>query len=87
MTRETRQGGVSNPAERLSPEQALRAVTIEAAWSLGLDDQIGSLEAGKLADFTILGADPLTTAAADWPGIEIVATMVGGKIHTVSASK
>jgi len=41
MTRATREGGISTPSEILSAEQALRAVTIEAAWSLGLEDEIG----------------------------------------------
>ncbi len=38
---------------RLTPAEALTAATINAAWSLGLGDQVGSLEAGKQADFLI----------------------------------
>ncbi len=81
MTRATRQGTVSNPNERLTPEQALRAITLDAAWSLGLDDEIGSIKAGKRADFTILDKNPLTTPAEDWPDIKVWSTVLGGDIR------
>jgi len=38
---------------RLTPAEALTAATVNAAWSLGLGNQVGSLEAGKQADFLI----------------------------------
>ncbi|VWC14011.1 amidohydrolase [Burkholderia lata] len=50
---------VLNEAECLSPSEALRAVTIDAAWQCHLDDQIGSLKEGKQADLVILEQDPL----------------------------
>ncbi len=83
MTRETRQGGVSNPNERLTPEQALRAITLDAAWSLGLENEIGSLEVGKRADFAILETNPLTTAPESWPEIKVWGVMLGGDIRPV----
>ncbi|WP_108812525.1 amidohydrolase family protein [Sphingorhabdus sp. Alg231-15] len=43
----------------MSPLQALRTGTIDSAKSLGMADEIGSLEAGKLADLVVLDADPL----------------------------
>jgi predicted amidohydrolase YtcJ len=81
MTRETRQGGVSNPSERLTPEQALRAITLDAAWSLGLEGEIGSIEVGKRADFAILESNPLTTAPEQWPDIKVWGVMLGGDIR------
>ncbi|MEO9469993.1 amidohydrolase family protein [Parasphingorhabdus sp.] len=42
----------------MSPVQALRTATMDAAESLGMDREIGSLEAGKLADLVVLDADP-----------------------------
>jgi predicted amidohydrolase YtcJ len=48
-----------NAAECLSASEALRAVTIDAAWQCHLDDQVGSLKEGKQADLVILADDPL----------------------------
>lgn len=71
-------GEVIGPDQRISPMMALRATTIEAAWQTFKEDQIGSLESGKLADLIILNDDPLTnpTAIAD---IKVDATYVGGR--------
>lgn len=81
MTRATREGGVSTPSERLSAEQALRAVTIDAAWSLGLEDEIGSIEIGKRANFTILGANPVNLPGESWGEIPIEGVMLDGEMH------
>ncbi len=83
MTRETRQGGVSNANEKLTRKQALKAITLDAAWSLGLDDKIGSIEVGKRADFTILESNPMETAPEDWPDIQVWGVMLAGDIRPV----
>lgn len=79
MLRSTREGAVLTPTEKLSPLEALEAITIDAAYALGLEGQLGSLEAGKVADFTILSANPLDTAALDWPQIEVWGVVLGGE--------
>lgn len=56
--RVTRSGQQVSPEERLSLEQALRGITIDAAFALGMDDEIGSIVAGKKADFAVLEDDP-----------------------------
>ncbi len=81
MTRSTRQGGTSTPTERLAAQQALRAVTLDAAWSLGLEDEIGSLEVGKRADITVLEQNPLETEAKAWPDIPVWGVMIDGVLH------
>lgn len=83
MTRETRQGGVSNADEKITREQALKAITLDAAWSLGLEDEIGSIEAGKRADLAILDSNPLTTAPGDWPDIKVWGVVLGGDVRPV----
>ncbi|MDR2610665.1 MAG: amidohydrolase family protein [Clostridiales Family XIII bacterium] len=51
-----------NPNERISLAEAIEAYTINGAWQLFREDEIGSLEAGKRADFIVLNADPFLTA-------------------------
>jgi len=81
MTRATREGGISTPSEKLTADQALRAVTIEAAWSLGLEDEIGSIEVGKRANFTIVGVNPLTLPGESWGAVPIRGVMIDGVAH------
>lgn len=86
MTRATKEGGISTPSERLTKEQALHAITINAAWSLGLEDEIGSIEIGKLADFTVLDANPLETAPEAWPDIPVWGVVLGGYMHPANSN-
>jgi predicted amidohydrolase YtcJ len=79
---------VLNASERLSVEQALRAVTIDAAWQCHLDDQIGSLLPGKQADLVIFEQDPLQWKAIDAVGmrdIVVQETWVSGvKVYSAA---
>ncbi len=72
---------VLNPDERLNVHQALRAVTIDAAWQCHLDHQIGSLLKDKQADLVILAKNPLQWPvfnAAGMRDIKVVETWVNG---------
>ena len=80
-TRTSASGVVLGEHERLSPYDALAAVTIEPAWQLFLDHEIGSLAAGKLADVTVLDADPFEVDPAAWPDIGITATVMSGRVY------
>ncbi|MBW2942549.1 amidohydrolase [Zhongshania aquimaris] len=59
VTRQTRSGAVLGPEQRVSAMQALRALTIDAAWQSFKEQEIGSLEVGKIADLVLLDRDPL----------------------------
>ncbi len=70
----------------ITVEQALRMMTIEGAYAVKQEDYIGSLEVGKYADMIILTADPLTINPDDLKDIEVMLTMIDGKIEYMIAS-
>jgi imidazolonepropionase len=59
----------------MSPEEALSAVTINAAWAVGLEEEIGSLEAGKSADLVIWRV-PNAAQIPYWPAGDLARTVV-----------
>lgn len=73
-------GKLINQGETISRMEALRLYTIENAWFLKEDQQLGSVEAGKRADLVVLDADYLTVAADDIRKLKSVLTLVGGSI-------
>ena len=81
VARRDRFGNAVTPAsEKLSREQALRAATLGSASLMFREDEIGSLEAGKLADLAVLSDDPLTCDEDALPEIAAEMTMVGGQV-------
>ncbi len=78
ITRRSREGTAIGEAEALSPIQALRSMTINAAWQLGMEGEIGSLEAGKRADLVIVDRNPLNTPVNEWRDIQVVQTILDG---------
>lgn len=79
VNRVTPSGRVLGPAERITPAQALKAATLDAAYQLHLDHEIGSLEAGKKADFTVLYEDPLAIDCMRLRDIRVWGTVLGGR--------
>lgn len=57
-TRTTVSGRIATPEQRISVERALNGVTLESAYFMQLENEIGSIKAGKKADFAILEQDP-----------------------------
>ena len=84
MTRRTAAGQVLGPGERLTAREALALYTTEAAAAMHREDEIGSLEPGKLADFVVLDANPLKAARAG-RDIQVLATVVDGTPPTSPA--
>lgn len=77
-TRQTMDGKIDAPNEALSRDQALRAITIDAAYIIHLEDHIGSIVAGKKADFTVLEQDPSAVSLSQWKDIPIWGTIYEG---------
>ncbi len=77
-------GKVRGPQERVTVHQALKMVTTDAAFSLGVEEKVGSISAGKFADFVILEQDPYLVAKEKIRDIKVWGTVVGGKIYPAS---
>jgi len=76
-------GEVLGPGERITVGQALRAVTIDAAYAIQMEDEIGSIVAGKLADFTVLEQDPYEVGADELKDIPIWGTVFEGRLFPI----
>ena len=66
-----------------TPEQALAAVTREAAFAIRMDEEIGTLRAGKRADFTVVDRDPTAIPTADLRDVVVEATIFEGRVYPV----
>ncbi|MEH6589493.1 MAG: amidohydrolase [Halioglobus sp.] len=77
VNRKTYGGDILGPDQRITVMQALRAVTIDAAWQVFQDDNRGSLEPGKLADMVVLSANPVDDPVG-LREIEVEHTLIGG---------
>jgi predicted amidohydrolase YtcJ len=71
--------GQLHPEEALSREQAIRFYTANNAYLVFLDDSVGTLETGKLADLVVLDRDLLTCKLDDIKDAQVVTTYLGGK--------
>jgi predicted amidohydrolase YtcJ len=71
--------GALHPEEALTREQALRMYTANNAYLMFLDDAVGSLEPGKLADFAVLDRDILTCSVDAVRDIKVLETYLGGE--------
>jgi predicted amidohydrolase YtcJ len=78
IVRRTSDGRLLGPAERLPARDALALYTTHAAFACHRESEIGSLEPGKFADFVVLDASPLEADPEQIPGIQVLATVLGG---------
>ena len=86
VNRLTSSGYLLGPNERISVADALRAITLGAAYSLKMDQEIGSIETGKRADFAVLEEDPTAVAPIDLRDVPVWGTVLGGKVFPAGNS-
>ncbi len=80
VNRITPSGRVAGPDQRVTAEEALRGVTINAAYSLKLENEIGTIQPGKRANLTILSENPLTTDPGKLREIAVWGTVMEGRV-------
>jgi predicted amidohydrolase YtcJ len=84
VTRRSSDGTVRGAEQAITVEQALRAVTIDAAWNLRLERETGSIAPGKKADFVVLGADPREVPPEEIAEIPIWGTVFEGALFPLA---
>jgi predicted amidohydrolase YtcJ len=85
VMRQTAAGRVLGEGERIAVADALRAITLGAAYTLKMDHLVGSIEIGKFADFAVLDEDPLEADPDRLKDIAVHATLRGGTVFSAAA--
>jgi len=80
VNRITASGRVQGESEKIAVEEALYAITIGAAYTLHMDDEVGSIEVGKKADFAILEDDPTEIGGPNLKDVRVWGTVSGGRV-------
>jgi len=79
----TNSGRVAGPEQRIPVDAALRAITIDAAYSWRKEDELGSIAPGKIANFTILEEDPYAVDPTKLKDIPIWGTVFEGRLFPI----
>jgi predicted amidohydrolase YtcJ len=87
MTRATAEGPVAGPQHKVPLDVALRAVTIDAAYSIQMEKRVGSIEVGKDANLSILEQSPYAVAPEKLKDIAVWGTMLEGRVQPVRAKQ
>ena len=80
VERKTLTGNVLGDGEQITVIDAIKALTINAAWQINMENKIGSLEKGKYADFIVLDKNPLITETAKLSTIKCLKTYINGNL-------
>jgi predicted amidohydrolase YtcJ len=86
VNRLTAEGQVAGPEHKVSVDTALKAMTIDAAYSIQLEKELGSIEAGKLANLTILDKSPYEVPPEQLKKIPVWGTMLEGRLQPAPAA-
>lgn len=84
VNRVTPSGRVAGPDQRIGVHEALRAITIEAAYSWRQEDRIGSIAPRKIANFTVLDEDPYEAGPMRLKDIPVWGTVFEGAVYPVA---
>ncbi len=84
VNRITASGRVQGEYEKISVDDALKAITLGAAYTLKLDDEVGSIESGKKADFAVLEDDPTEIGAQNLKDIRVWGTVQDGRVFAAA---
>jgi hypothetical protein len=84
VNRDNFAGKIAGPNQRISSIEALKAVTINAAYVMRLEKMYGSIEVGKFANFTILDRNPLTIKSNEIKNIKILGTILKGDLLPIN---
>ncbi len=87
VNRQTASGRILGPNECIEVDDALRAITLGAAYTLHLDHLIGSIESGKFADFAVLEQDPTELPPENLKDVPIWGTVVDGIARSASGNE
>ena len=85
VNRLTASGRVQGDYECIGVDDALRAVTLGAAYTLKLDSEVGSIETGKRADFAVLEQDPFEVAPSALRDVPVWGVVQGGRVFEAAA--
>jgi len=87
VNRQTASGRILGPNECIEVDDALRAITLGAAYTLHLDHLIGSIESGKFADFAVLEQDPTELPPENLKDVPVWGTVVDGIVRSASGNE
>lgn len=85
VNRLTPSGRVLGAQERITVAQALHSITLGAAWTLGMEKEIGSIKVGKRADFCVLQDNPLAVDQFALKDMPIWGTVLSGRVFQATA--
>lgn len=80
VERKTKKGLTIGEEEKISLQEAIKSLTIYAAWQINMEDKLGSLEKGKYADFIILDKDPYAIPTEKLETIKCLQTFINGNL-------
>ncbi|MEO6525193.1 MAG: amidohydrolase [Gemmatimonadaceae bacterium] len=81
VSRTTKDGSVFVPEQRLTRAEALRAYTLNNAYAMFMEKELGSISPGKYADLVVLSKDVMTIPEREIPTARVVYTIVGGRVR------